>query len=939
MTSSSIFLADVKHIVVVVVILCYNCSYYAQAQTTFGEQQIINANAVGARCVHAADLDNDGDIDVLSASDGDNKIAWYENNGANNFSAEQIITANAPSAKFVYATDLDGDGDNDIVSTIGEIYNEISWYENDGNGSFGNKQVIDYFEGSANTYIVDWDNDGDADIVAGIFIILPSNTLDNVVWYENNGNADFSSQQFIFSTTNGGVFLDVTDLDNDGILDLISASVGDNTLVWYKQDNQGNLEIPQTISTNANDPTFVYTVDLDNDGDMDIILASDANNTIVYYKNNGADNFEELQTITDSVFFVTRIYAADLDNDGDFDVLSASLYDDKIAWYQNDGNGNFGSQQIITTNAYAATSVYATDLDNDNDIDILSASAGDAKIAWYQNFLNDTKIKGRVFYDLNQNGLFDTNEIALDDQATNLQPINLTAYSNTNGLFEYGIGAEGGTYQVNYTPPINWHATTPTQYNITLDAGETMADNNFGIYPDVFNVDVKPYVASGINRCNSVVSYTLIYANEGTSFTDGIVRFTPDEQMTYVSANPIPDSTSANGTLYWHFDNLPPYQQQQINMSWQMPDGNATGDTLSSIAVVDFASADGTNASSNGFGYRPVVLCSFDPNDKQVTPAGIGNANYTLMNEELIYTIRFQNTGNDTAFTVVVRDTLALNLDWNTFRPITSSHPMEVLRYNNGLVTFTFNNINLLDSTANEAASHGFIMYAIRPQTNLPDATNIANTAYIYFDQNEAVVTNTTQNMLVYELPTEGALPIELALFKGTVQEKNNLLQWQTFTEINNNYFTLQRSTDGKSFTNIATINGAGNSNYIRNYQFVDTKPKQGINYYRLLSTDFDGKIHQSHVIALNNTFNTTFTLFPNPAHNQITISFNTPITLPIRTTLYSVSGKKMATYNNAAGSQTITIARQNLPKGLYFVQVQDVNSGQILGNSKITFD
>ena len=333
------------------------------------------------------------------------------------------------------------------------------------------------------------------------------------------------------------------------------------------------------------------------------------------------------------------------------------------------------------------------------------------------------------------------------------------------------------------------------------------------------------------------------------------------------------------------------------------------------------------------------ILCSFDPNDKQVTPAGIGNANYTLMNEELIYTIRFQNTGNDTAFTVVVRDTLALNLDWNTFRPITSSHTMEVLRYNNGLVTFTFNNINLLDSTANEAASHGFIMYAIRPQTNLPDATNIANTAYIYFDQNEAVVTNTTQNMLVYELPTEGALPIELALFKGTVQEKNNLLQWQTFTEINNNYFTLQRSTDGKSFTNIATINGAGNSNYIRNYQFVDTKPKQGINYYRLLSTDFDGKIHQSPVIALNNTFNTTFTLFPNPAHNQITISFNTPITLPIRTTLYSVSGKKMATYNNAAGSQTITIARQNLPKGLYFVQVQNANNGQILGNSKITFD
>ena len=511
--------------------------------------------------------------------------------------------------------------------------------------------------------------------------------------------------------------------------------------------------------------------------------------------------------------------------------------------------------------------------------------------------------------------------------------------SNTNGLFMYAVEAEGGTYQLNYTLPLYWQPTTPTQYNITLAPGETSANNNFGIYPDTMVTIVKPYIASGINRCNWQVPYTISYLNEGTTSTNGIIYFTPDELMGYISSTPAPDSIAANGSLYWHFYNLPPYQQSQINMLWQMPNVNFTGDTLSNIAVVNAVSVDGSSAQSYGFGYRPVVLCSFDPNDKQVTPAGVGEANYTLMNEELIYTIRFQNTGNDTAFTVVVRDTLATNLDWSTFRPITSSHAMQVQRNGNGLINFTFNNINLPDSTTNEAASHGFIMYAVRPQTNLPDATNISNTAYIYFDQNEPVITNSTQNMLVYELPNNNPLPIELAYFTGKTQSNGNLLQWKTFTELNNDYFVLQRSTDGKNFVNIGNVNAAANGAYSNNYQFLDTAPKQNINYYRLLSIDFDGTQHYSLVIVLDNSANPIFTLSPNPANNQVTLSFTTPINANTKILLTDLSGKTVTIYNNPANSQSVTINRHNLPKGLYFVQVQDANSNQVLGVSKVVFE
>ena len=91
----------------------------ANAQTAFGGQQIITTAAIGATSVYAADLDNDGDMDVLSASYDDSKIAWYENDGSGNFGVQQIITTVADAAASVYAADLDNDGDIDVLSASG----------------------------------------------------------------------------------------------------------------------------------------------------------------------------------------------------------------------------------------------------------------------------------------------------------------------------------------------------------------------------------------------------------------------------------------------------------------------------------------------------------------------------------------------------------------------------------------------------------------------------------------------------------------------------------------------------------------------------------------------------------------------------------------------------------------------------------------------------
>lgn len=138
------------------------------------------------------------------------------------------------------------------------------------------------------------------------------------------------------------------------------------------------------------------------------------------------------------------------------------------------------------------------------------------------------------------------------------------------------------------------------------------------------------------------------------------------------------------------------------------------------------------------------IIGAFDPNDKTGIPLGVTNANLILKNTDIEYLVRFQNTGNDTAFTVVVRDTLSPNLDAKTIRLGTSSHAFELQIENENVLVFNFNNIQLVDSFKNEAASHGYFKYKISQKPDLADGTVILNSAAIYFDFNEPVITNTT---------------------------------------------------------------------------------------------------------------------------------------------------------------------------------------------------
>jgi uncharacterized delta-60 repeat protein/uncharacterized repeat protein (TIGR01451 family) len=153
----------------------------------------------------------------------------------------------------------------------------------------------------------------------------------------------------------------------------------------------------------------------------------------------------------------------------------------------------------------------------------------------------------------------------------------------------------------------------------------------------------------------------------------------------------------------------------------------------------------------------PMITNSHDPNEKSAIPSGTGSAHNIAPGEEIEYVIGFQNTGNDTAYTVTVVDTLDAALDVASFIQGASSHPytLNISGKGRAVLTFKFNNINLPDSTTNLLASSGLVSYRITVPSGATTGTVIKNKAYIYFDYNKPVITNETTHTVDSTVPSD----------------------------------------------------------------------------------------------------------------------------------------------------------------------------------------
>lgn len=356
-------------------------------------------------------------------------------------------------------------------------------------------------------------------------------------------------------------------------------------------------------------------------------------------------------------------------------------------------------------------------------------------------------ITGTAFFDQNQNKIFDATEPTINLAKFNLAPDNTTVMTNPSGLFTFG--SLGGPQTLSYLNNIPGLALFTDSVTYTFNTTSNLSGKDFGFIstlPD-YSIDVKQlYVFA---RCNTAQNATFRIRNTSSNAYDAVVWLKLGSNVNYISS-PIPPSSVSNDTVYWTISNMLPYSEMYVNALVGMP---SVGSVVNLIAGATTYDVGGIPQLTDQDSFSSGVFCAYDPNDKQATPPGILTENFTLMADTLEYLIRFQNTGNDTAFNVIILDTLDNNLDYSTFEVLASSHSVQTEQKSNGAVKFSFINILLVDSVANEPESHGYIRYRIQGQTGLPDSTEITNTAYIYFDFNPAVVTNTTLNTLVFVLP------------------------------------------------------------------------------------------------------------------------------------------------------------------------------------------
>lgn len=366
--------------------------------------------------------------------------------------------------------------------------------------------------------------------------------------------------------------------------------------------------------------------------------------------------------------------------------------------------------------------------------------------------INCGTISGNVYIDNNGDCIKNSGDNNYSNASIIVHPGNRLGYSNTNG--DYIVSdLPYGTYSVsiNYILP-NVNPSCITTLTSVVNAGSPNSiNNNLSVafnsvaQPDLhvsaWNAGIVPGFVCRMNynlsNLNNISGTGLFKATLPSVFIPNITNMS---LTTY---------TLSGDTIIWDFSNVT-YTDgtHYFYVDFSTPLSIPLGSIFTSCMWAQPTVAD-LNYTNNTYCYSRMVTGSYDPNDKTPNPIGIGaTGDIAASVTDLTYLIRFQNTGNGPAVNIKITDTLSPNLNVNTFEMLCSSHNYNIDILEGNILRWKFNNIMLPDSNSNEPASHGYIQYRIKRTTNNTPGTQIKNTAYIYFDFNEPVVTNTAFNTI-----------------------------------------------------------------------------------------------------------------------------------------------------------------------------------------------
>lgn len=534
------------------------------------------------------------------------------------------------------------------------------------------------------------------------------------------------------------------------------------------------------------------------------------------------------------------------------------------------------------------------------------------------------QIHGVVYNDNNSNGIFDNGDVLRENikvQLTN--SITKSSFTNSNGEF-YFVADTIGPYSVSiYNPP--FFTGNPASVVHTFSNYDTLVNDAFALKPNTTKDSLAIHLTASGNKARpgARFAYNIKCFNVGTTvlFPTVYVKY-DNTRLRYDSSSNAAVVHTGSDSLMLYVPNMLQGQSKTFTAYFTVRTTAAIGDTIRTTARAMASSAYSFDSA------KTAVHTSFDPNNKEatpvLTPTQVASGGY------IDYVIHFQNTGTDTAFNVVLADTLSNLLQTNVLQMLATSHLCRTT-LTNGIIYFEFLNVNLPDSNVNQIASTGFVRFRIRPNATVAIGDTIPNKASIYFDYNPPVVTNTCRTLI-----SGNAIPVKLVYYLAHLTSNKQVLnEWTVANEVNTERYNVQRSSNGEAFVTVGSVRAssgqwaAGNKQYhftddVSNaFSAVNSQVTTHSLYYRLEMVDYDGRKAYSGVQKVE-LKPTGFSIYPNPAHNAVTVKGDAIANV----TITDYAGRILL-QQGVANRSILTVSVGSLQNGVYVMKLE-TTSGEV---------